>query len=164
MQPFSKLQTKHWLATLDRRVSSSSVAICTSDGRVVVVKAHYKKYWSFPGGIVDKGETPLQAAVREVREETGIDISNIELRFCMVVDRVSDIAQTYQFVFEVAIDETALAAMAGDNNEIEEIALVTKQQVIAADRYYSQSTRLWAQGEYGYHEQIFGASANQSDI
>ncbi len=29
-------------------------------------------YWDFPKGIVESGETPLQAAIREVQEETGI--------------------------------------------------------------------------------------------
>lgn len=31
--------------------------------------------WGIPGGKVDKEETPLQAAIREVKEETGYDIS-----------------------------------------------------------------------------------------
>jgi mutator protein MutT len=31
--------------------------------------------WGIPGGKVDKGETPLQAVLREVKEETGYDFS-----------------------------------------------------------------------------------------
>lgn len=29
--------------------------------------------WGFPKGLVEEGETPEQAAIREVREETGLD-------------------------------------------------------------------------------------------
>lgn len=31
--------------------------------------------WGIPGGKVDKNETPLQAIIRETKEETGLDIS-----------------------------------------------------------------------------------------
>lgn len=34
--------------------------------------------WEFPGGKVHSGETPAQAAVRECREETGVDVTIID--------------------------------------------------------------------------------------
>lgn len=38
-------------------------------------------YWTFPGGGVEEGETLDQAVVREVKEETGLDVRTIRLLF-----------------------------------------------------------------------------------
>ena len=39
--------------------------------RVLLLRAF--NHWDFPKGLLESGETPLEAAVREVREETGIE-------------------------------------------------------------------------------------------
>ena len=45
--------------------------ILEQDGRILLVKRPRYDDWSLPKGKLDAGETPLRAAVREVREETG---------------------------------------------------------------------------------------------
>ena len=49
------------------------------DGRVLLVKPSYKDGWEIPGGYVEHGESPLAAAVREVREELGADLEVTDL-------------------------------------------------------------------------------------
>ncbi|MDD9378892.1 NUDIX hydrolase [Streptomyces sp. ZAF1911] len=41
-------------------------------GQVLLLEPTYKDYRDIPGGYVETGESPLQACVREVREELGI--------------------------------------------------------------------------------------------
>lgn len=41
-------------------------------------KATDKKEWSFPGGGVEVGETPLQAIRREIKEETNLEVKHVK--------------------------------------------------------------------------------------
>jgi 8-oxo-dGTP diphosphatase len=57
-------------------------AIIIEQGRVLLVKRRNPPLageWSIPGGLLETGETLRQAATREVREETGLDIEVREL-------------------------------------------------------------------------------------
>lgn len=37
------------------------------------------KTWTLPGGVIDPGETPAEATVREVREETGLHVTPVRI-------------------------------------------------------------------------------------
>ena len=44
------------------------------EGKVLLQKRGDSGKWGFPGGAVELGETPEQAAIRELKEETGLDV------------------------------------------------------------------------------------------
>lgn len=60
------------------------------EGRILV-QNRIKKDWAgitFPGGHVEDGETVVQSVIREMKEETGLDVYN--LRVCGVKDWIID--------------------------------------------------------------------------
>lgn len=51
-----------------------ALGLLVQDGRVLLVKEDYGPHlWTLPGGNVEEGESFGVAAVREVKEETGLD-------------------------------------------------------------------------------------------
>jgi 8-oxo-dGTP pyrophosphatase MutT (NUDIX family) len=58
----------------ERQVSAGGVAYRVRDGAVEVALVLARRdRWQLPKGIVDEGESPAQAAQREVREEAGLE-------------------------------------------------------------------------------------------
>jgi ADP-ribose pyrophosphatase YjhB (NUDIX family) len=45
-----------------------------ADGRVLLIRHLYRKRWGVPGGLLQRHETPNDAARREVREEVDLDV------------------------------------------------------------------------------------------
>lgn len=55
-------------------VPSASAIVTDTDGRILLVKRRDNTLWALPGGGHDIGETIAGTAVREVKEETGLDV------------------------------------------------------------------------------------------
>ena len=53
---------------------SVAAAVMREDGRILAIKRRDNGHWEPPGGVIESGETALEALVREVREETGYTI------------------------------------------------------------------------------------------
>jgi 8-oxo-dGTP diphosphatase len=62
---------------MNRTVIKVSAAVIERDGKILVGQRRrndtHALRWEFPGGKVERGETPTQALVRELREELGIE-------------------------------------------------------------------------------------------
>jgi ADP-ribose pyrophosphatase YjhB (NUDIX family) len=54
-------------------VPSVNVVVTNENGEILLIRRSDNDNWALPGGGIEIGESLTQAAVREVKEETGID-------------------------------------------------------------------------------------------
>lgn len=52
------------------------IPVC-ADGRIVLVRRRDTGKWSLPGGLVDWGDNLTTTAIRELKEETGLELVHI---------------------------------------------------------------------------------------
>lgn len=85
------------------------VSICfIKDGdRVLFLKRQYNKpegnTWGIPGGKLDPGETAKKAVIREVSEETGIELDGSKVRYFGKVYAKSETNEVILHVFETTL-------------------------------------------------------------
>jgi 8-oxo-dGTP diphosphatase len=61
-----------------------------TDKQILLVEVPEKNGWDIPGGHIEHSETPEEAAIREVREETNGTVSNLSLFGYMVFKKVKE--------------------------------------------------------------------------
>ena len=70
---------------MSRELRISAGAIIIQEERILLVKhgaaRHGRNFWVGPGGRVENNESISQAAAREVKEETGLDVSPSKILF-----------------------------------------------------------------------------------
>src|SRR5690606_15241300 len=66
----------------------SAAAIVINDKNELLLIKGPRRGWEMPGGQVEEGESLTQAAIRETKEESGIDIEII--KFCGIFQNVGN--------------------------------------------------------------------------
>ncbi|MUK87959.1 NUDIX domain-containing protein [Ornithinibacillus sp. L9] len=75
-----------------------SAAICVSeDKKLLMVRGAGSDVWAVPSGGIEKGETPEECCVREVKEETGYDVEVIKSLFVKETEIKGINVKTYYF-------------------------------------------------------------------
>lgn len=89
-----------------------AVAIIVNNGKVLLIHRirHGKEYYVFPGGGVENGETVKQAVLREVQEETSLEVKIEKLLYHHIYD---DKTEQFFYLCRYISGEPKL----GDGNE-----------------------------------------------
>ena len=81
LQLYRRLPTRMRRMAVRRVTPSFTVgSMCVierNDGRMLLIRHLYRKRWGIPGGLLQRNETPVDAARREVFEEVGLEVELI---------------------------------------------------------------------------------------
>ncbi len=60
--------------TANSLVPAASAVVIDDKGRIVLQRRRDNEMWALPGGVMELGESVAGCAIRETREETGLDV------------------------------------------------------------------------------------------
>jgi 8-oxo-dGTP pyrophosphatase MutT (NUDIX family) len=94
-----RLQLLYWRVR-HPRLEGAYVAVWHGE-RLLMIRNSYRRKLSMPAGGLERGETPVQAALRELREEVGIESDAQALRYFGEIVDSNGYAEDHAHVFEL---------------------------------------------------------------
>lgn len=123
------------------------VAVVTRNGAILLEKTYYegRYFYALPGGGIEEGETPQETALRELKEECGLD-GKIVKPLNVVYKRDGSI----EYAFEIAVSQEQIVIVGKDpefseeEQMIKDVCWLQLHEISEKDRAF-----LW---EYGLME------------
>ncbi|MEM9625090.1 MAG: NUDIX hydrolase [Pseudomonadota bacterium] len=110
---------------------AAAVMLFDQEGRLLVLETTYREDWLVPGGIVERNESPWEGALREVQEEIGIELDQLE--FVGMDWRSSDdeYDDSLHFVFNGgALSPEQMSELRADGVEIADYRFVDRAEAL----------------------------------
>ncbi|HJP28002.1 MAG TPA: NUDIX domain-containing protein [Dehalococcoidia bacterium] len=86
-------------------------------GDATLLHWHQKvQEWLPPGGHIDPNEDPIQTTLREIKEETGIDVEIVPTQTALIIGNLDQVAAPHSIMIEDVVD-----AQYGEHQHIDHI-------------------------------------------
>ena len=101
--------------------------LCLYKDQALLIKNSYKRYWTLPCGGISKGESPLEAAIREVEEEVGLFLDPEQLELIQELISTEEYKEDRIHLFMYRFKHKPTVRI--DHKEVEDFAWVNKTQL-----------------------------------
>lgn len=99
-------------------------------GDVLLVRNSYVPYYSLPGGYVRRGETPQQAALRELEEEVGVSAKPDDLKLSLEETNEWEGKLDHVLIFSIEVAQRPVVSV--DHREVVEASWWSPQRALSA--------------------------------
>ena len=120
-------------------------ALILRDQRLLMVQRAiepFQGYWDIPGGFLEPGEHPADAARREVLEETGLEISLEDQPFAILIDRYDESGDYTLNIYYVSMVVAGEPKLNDENSALQWFPLDALPERIAFTHYHELFRRL----------------------
>jgi ADP-ribose pyrophosphatase YjhB (NUDIX family) len=125
-------------------VPAASAIVTNERGEILMQRRVDNNFWALPGGTMDFGETIVQTAEREVREETGLDV-----RVDGIIGTFSDPRHIIEYSdgevrqqFNICFHATLLGGELRSSNESKEVRWIPPEHLGDFDIHRTTRLRL----------------------
>ena len=94
-----KFTDEEYAALLPKKHVGTAVLFFNKKGELLIVKPTYRDEWLVPGGATDDNEPPLHCAIRETKEEIGLELTQLHLAGIYYGHKKGAFADSLKFIF-----------------------------------------------------------------
>lgn len=127
---------EHEFTTFESEGTESAVVIAITEDKKVVVVHQFRagpEKWTYdlPGGVVDEGEAPLEAGVRELQEETAYYSDNITMLGQLNSGPYVNVTVNVFLALDCKLSPEGLSMDEAENTQGAEVKLISISELIA---------------------------------
>ena len=120
------LPPEEYAKTLPRKHSGVVVLFFNDKDELLIVKPNYTDGWIVVGGTIEDNESPLTCAIRETKEEIGVDVENLGFVSVHYIPAVAPFGDSYQFIFNGGkLSQEQVQSIKLQTEELDEFAFVS---------------------------------------
>ncbi len=122
------MNRKDFLSTLPKKRAASGALFFDENNAILMVKPTYKTTWEIVGGVVESNESPINACIREIKEEIGLNVATLTL-LCLEY-QLTEYDDSFMFIFNGGLlSQETITQLHIDQQEISEYRFIPLDEV-----------------------------------
>ncbi len=126
-----KFTDEEYAAILPKKQVGTAVLFFNTKGELLILKPDYKDGWLVPGGATDDNESPLRCAIRETKEEIGLDVTDLQLVGVYYGPKKGAFTDSLKFIFSGGtLTENQITQVKLQTEELEEYIFASLEKAV----------------------------------